>query len=495
MNYFKRCLPEEQGISSMDIIRFLEAAKQNLCHIHTFVLLRRGKVIAEGYQYPYTSEDKRLLNSVSKTFTAIGVGIALSEKLLTLEDKVISYFPDCLPDRINQKLEKLNIHHLLTMSTGHAVDSIFEMCQAKDWISAFLNMEIKYEPGQRFQYDSGASFMLSAILSKLTGIPLDEYLRTRLFEPLQIDDYIWDRHEGITTGGWGLMLKPEDLAKLGILFLQKGIFDGKRIISKEWIEMATCKQISTCENEYRADWAQGYGFQMWRNAGDGYRADGAFGQFCLIYPKEEIILSLTSEDGFSQELLTTFYNNVVKKVQNIPVGVDASVREKLSNMLCNIERPFTYDATNSYVENKINGKEYLFMNETKVLNRNVKFDFTGSKLVVSIAGSQKIISSKVNCNIGGMHCIIEPVTVILMHEQRTRNWKYAAHHVWVNDSVLMIELCYIETGHTQQIMVEFSGNKLRMLIINGCKRLLEINGMQSNQGMEFSDKILEAEMQ
>lgn len=493
MNYFERCLPEEQGISSMDIVRFLEAAKQNMCHIHAFLLLRRGKVIAEGYQYPYTSEDKRLLNSVTKTVTAVAIGIAVSEKLLTLEDKVISFFPDHLPDSIDEKLEKLNIYHLLTMSTGHAIDSLFEICKEKDWISAFLNMDIEYEPGEKFQYDSGASFMLSAILTKLTGISLEEYLRTRLFEPLQIEDYVWDSYDGITAGGWGLMLKPEDVAKLGVLFLQKGTFAGKVIVSEEWIEMATARHLSTQENEYRPDWAQGYGFQMWRSVGEGFRADGAFGQFSLIYPKEEIVLSLTSEDGYSQELLTAFYENIIKKVYNIPMQIDTLVYEKLAVMLCNMERPFTYEATTSYMEKKLSGKRYTLKNGAAVLNSEVRFDFSGNRLMLSIAGSQKLVSSKVSCSIDEMNCVIEPVTVILMHEKKRRKWEYAAHHMWISDCVLMIEVCYIETGHTQHIMAEFSGDKVRMLIISGCKKLLEANGMESNQGMEFADKILEAE--
>lgn len=493
MCYFERCLPETQGVSSADILRFLQEAKQNQCHIHAFLLLRHGKVIAEGYQYPYTSEDKRLLYSVSKTFTAMGIGIAISEGRLSLEDKVISFFPEALPENIGEKLRKLNIYHLLTMSTGHASDSLYEICKHTDWISAFLNMEIQNEPGDKFQYDSGASFMLSAIITRVTGMPLDEYLRIKLFEPLHIDDYVWDRYHGITTGGWGLMLKPEDIAKVGILFLGKGCFEGKRILSEEWIDLATKKQIDTEEKEFRPDWAQGYGFQMWRCVGDGFRADGAFGQFCLVYPQEELVLSLTSEDGYSQELLTAFYDNIVKKAHNLAIMTDTFVFDRLSVMLCDMEVPFTYAATASYLEKRIHDKRYLLKNEIGGQNREVSFHFAGSSLTMTIAGSQKICSSKVTCRIDEMYGVLEPVTVIPMHEQKARKWKYAAHHYWVNDTVLMIEICYIETGHVQQIMAQFIQDKLYMTVINGCKKLLQINGMESSQGMEFADVLLEGQ--
>jgi len=492
MRYFERCTPEEQGISSMDIIRFLEEAKRNQCHIHTFLLLRHGKVVAEGYQFPYTSQDKRLLNSVSKTFTALGVGIAYDEKRLKLEDKVISYFPEYMSNKLNQKVDNMTIAHLLTMSTGHASDSLFEICNEKDWIRAFLNMEITYKPGEKFQYDSGATFMLSAILSRVTGMPLDEYLKTRLFDPLHID-YIWDRYEGITTGGWGLMLRPEDIAKLGILFLQNGTFEGQRIISEEWLSMGSTKQIDTHEKEYRPDWAQGYGFQMWRSVGNAFRADGAFGQFCLMFPKENLIAVFTAEDGYSQELLTTFYNNVVKKALDIPMAIDTNVYDKLSELVCEMEKPFIYPATTSYLEQGINGKKYIFKDELGGMNQELMFNFAGSSLMLSIAGSQTIRSSKVTDIINETSCIIEPATVLLTKEQRGRCWKYSAHHRWINDTVLLLELCYIETGHSQQIFVEFRGKRLRLLVVNGCKRLLAVNGMEGNQGMMFEDRVLEAE--
>jgi CubicO group peptidase (beta-lactamase class C family) len=488
MKYFNREVPEKHGVGSMDIIRFLHAVKDIKSHLHSFILLKNGVVIAEGYQYPYEPGLPRLLHSGSKTFTAVAIGIAVGEKLLKLEDKVISFFPEYVDVEMDRKFPEMTVKNLLEMATGHYVDSIMEITDKDDWIESFIKMPLKNDPGKEFLYDSGGTFMLSAILSKVTGITLEDYLKPRLFEPLEITEYEWDQKNGITTGGWGLMLKPEDFAKLGMLFLCNGEFNGKRILNESWIEMASSKQIDTSDIEIREDWSQGYCFQMWRGSENTYRADGAFGQFCIVAPDKDIVAVITSEDGDSQELLSAFYKNIVQKAKDHPQFANGDVQDELTRMLCDLSKPFIFDATASYIERKVNRKKYLIHHNDKDLH--VSFDFQGSELKVTIGETQIIESSKVTFSKGVMECEIAPVTFIKFFDHSNRRWKYAAHHEWVNDHILLLNIYYTETAHRQQFEIAFEEDSFDLRVISGLKKLLDASGTPSVNPIGYKDILI-----
>jgi CubicO group peptidase (beta-lactamase class C family) len=492
MQYFKRDVPENHGISSMDIIRFLDAAKEIKSHLHSFILLKDGAVIAEGYHYPYGPEQVRLLHSGSKTFTAVAIGIAAGEKRLTLEDSVIGFFPEYNEAEMDAKFPLMTVKHLLEMATGHEVDSILTIAGQENWVEAFIKAPLKSEPGTEFLYDSGATFMLSAIISKVTGMPLEEYLKTRLFEPLEITSHEWDRKDGITAGGWGLMLTPEDFAKLGMLFLNKGEFGGKRILDQAWVEMAASKQIDTAKVEIRADWAQGYGFQMWRGLENTFRADGAFGQFCVVAPDKNLVAVMTSEDADSQELLSAFYGTIVSKAKDGKLFANGDLQDELSRKLGNMAKPFVYDATASYMERRADGKKYSVALDERELD--LSFYFQGSDLKVLIGDKQVIESSKVSFKTGAMDCEIAPVTFIKFFDHSNRRWKYAARHEWLNDETLVIHIYYTETAHRQQFEIKFGKDSVEVRIINGLKKLLEANGTVSAEPIVFEDLLIQGNL-
>ncbi|WP_298832547.1 serine hydrolase [uncultured Planococcus sp.] len=472
----------------MDIIRFLNATEEIKSHLHSFILLKDGAVIAEGYHYPYEPEQVRLLHSGSKTFTAVAVGIATGEKRLTLEDKVIDFFPEYKDVEMDAKFPLMTVKHLLEMATGHSGDSLFTIADKENWIEAFIKAPLKNEPGTEFLYDSGATFMLSAIISKATGMSLEEYLKPRLFEPLEITDYEWDSKDGVTTGGWGLMIKPEDFAKLGMLFLNKGEFNGKRILDESWIELASSEQVATSNIEIREDWAQGYGFQMWRGSENTYRADGAFGQFCVIAPDKNLVAVMTCEDADSQELLSAFYGNIVSKAKDSNLFANSDLQDELSRMLSNKSKPFVYDATTSYMERRVNEKVYTIRLTGK--DMPITFDFRGSDLKISIGETQVIESSKVSFKKGVMDCEIAPVTFIKFFDRSNRRWKYAASHEWQNDETLVIHVYYTETAHRQQLELKFSEDAVEMRIISGLKKLLEANGALSSIPIAYKDILI-----
>ena len=259
--YFPRTTPESQGMSSKAILTFIDSLEQKVDAVHSFIILKNGKQISEGWWNPYAPDVPHVMHSLSKSFTSTAIGFAVAEGLISLDDHVISFFPDQVPDDPSYNLKQMRIRDLLTMNTGHIKEPrLFAV--PGNWVETFLQAEVELTPGTHFKYNSAATYMLSAIIQKVTSEKLVDYLDPRLFQPLQIEKPEWDTSpSGINTGGWGLRIKTEDIAKLGQLYLQKGRWEGDQLLSENWVNMATSKQVSNGSNPEN-DWNQGYGFSI-----------------------------------------------------------------------------------------------------------------------------------------------------------------------------------------------------------------------------------------
>ncbi len=237
-----RSEPEDVGIPSSAVTSFVDALGRSGQEVHSFMLLRRGAVAAEAWWKPYAPDLPHMLFSLSKSFTSTAVGLAVSERLLSVDDPVLRFFPEQAPRRPSKNLEAMRVRHLLTMSTGHEKDCLDRMMRgrSRDWVRRILSLKVEREPGSLFVYNSGASYLLSAIVQKVTGQRLVEYLAPRLFEPLGIEGAAWETCPlGINTGGWGLSLTTEDIAKFGLLYLRKGLWGGRRLLTEAWVDEAT----------------------------------------------------------------------------------------------------------------------------------------------------------------------------------------------------------------------------------------------------------------
>jgi CubicO group peptidase (beta-lactamase class C family) len=303
-------------LSAAALDSFVGALDAGEPEIQTIMLLRHGQVVLEDAWAPYRLEDPHLLFSVSKSFASTGVGLAIDAGLLSLDDQVISFFDaDELPDTVSDNLAAMKVRHLLTMTTGHSQDTVEALSRDRRMVQVFLGLEVAHEPGTVFVYNSGATYMLSAILQRLTGERLLDYLRPRLFEPLGATEATWQvSREGITTGGWGLSINTESLACFGQLLLQHGEWKGEQLVPAEWYEAATSKQVPN-DNEENPDWKQGYGFQFWRGRHNTYRGDGAFGQFCLVFPEYDAALIITSATTDMQAILTTAWEYLLPALE------------------------------------------------------------------------------------------------------------------------------------------------------------------------------------
>lgn len=233
-----RSLPEAQGVSSKGILEFVNAVETKNLNLHSLMVVRHGNIVAEGWWGPYAPDLKHTLYSLSKSFTSTAIGMAVAEGKLTVEDKVVSFFPKDLPASVSPNLAAMRVKDLLTMSTGHDTDSTPALRNSAEtnWVKSFLAFPVEHEPGTFFVYNSGATYMLSAIIQKLTGENVLTYLTPRLFKPLNILGADWEVDpNGINTGGWGLRLKTEDIAKFGQLLIRKGMWNGKRLLAENWI--------------------------------------------------------------------------------------------------------------------------------------------------------------------------------------------------------------------------------------------------------------------
>lgn len=287
--------PEEVGVSSKVISKFADVIESENWNIHSFMVIRHGKVACECYRSPFTAETPHAMYSVSKTFTGTAVGIAITEGILSLEDRVRDFFPEICNKIKDRRLDKMTVRHLLTMTSGKNVSPLSDKSKG-DWLKAFFSAPWYNEPGVEFRYISDNMYVLCAIIHKISGMNVRDYLKHRLFEPLGISYPNWETDEnGIEAGGWGLFATTEDIAKLMMLYQNKGEFNGHRILSEQYAVEAVRNLADSAPVNSIPDYKAGYGYCIWRNAGaNGYRADGMFAQFGIVFDDFDGIVCITA---------------------------------------------------------------------------------------------------------------------------------------------------------------------------------------------------------
>lgn len=310
-----RSTPEAEKVSAKNISNYLADVKKHNQDLHSLMILRNGKVVYETWLGDNAANKPHILNSVSKTFTSTAIGFAVQEKLLTVDDALISYFPEYLPEQVSENLKAVKIKDLLTMSAGHDKDPTGEvrnLTEPGSWERAFLATPVVHKPGTKFVYNSLGTYMLSAIIQKVTGQTVLDYLYPRLFRPLGIVGARWDMSpSNVSVGGWGLFIKTEDMAKMGQFMLQKGKWNGNQLLSEAWFDEATSAKIIQDPSGTK-DWTQGYGYQIWRCRHNAFRADGANGQFIVVIPDKNAVIVATANINDMQAELDLIWKHLLK---------------------------------------------------------------------------------------------------------------------------------------------------------------------------------------
>jgi len=454
-----RSTPEKEGVPSQAIIDFINTANKSTSEFHSFMILRHGKVISEGWWNPYSPNLVHTLYSVSKSFTSTAIGFAVSEGKLSVNDKVISFFPDKLPDTISPYLAELKIKDLLTMSTGQFPEPTDTVRNSNDWVKTFLAQPFVYKPGTKFRYSSVATYMLSAIIQKVTGQKTIDYLSTRLFKPLGISGADWETDpDGVNTGGWGLRLHTEDLAKMGQFYLQQGKWKGKQLLPESWIAEATSKKIveevDDTTGAYENDWLQGYCYQFWRCTHNCFRADGAYGQYIVVMPEKDAVVAITAESGDLQGELSLVWQYLLPAFGDKPLPVNKSKNNELKKIAASLALP-VFDKSESTDVSYFSGKEYILEKNDEDIN-TIAVRSKGE--VIELSLDTKVIPFGSGKWEYGTTTRKGPG--ILRLKSTGQKYKTAGCYRWVDQNTLELKLRYIESPHSETIMLKYDNDNL-----------------------------------
>lgn len=376
-----RVTPASQGVASSALLTLVERLAAECDSLHSLMILRHGRVIAEGWWDPYRPGEPHVLFSLSKSFTSTAAGLAISEGLFSLDDPVTRFFPDDLPAEVNGHLAAMKVRHLLSMSTGHETDTLGALIRRESthWVREFLACPVTVPPGSLFLYNSGATYMVSAIVQQVTGQTLVDYLTPRLFGPLGIPRPAWDTcPRGINTGGWGLHLATEDIARFGQLYLQNGLWEGERLLPAGWVAEATRAHISN-GTDPASDWCQGYGFQFWRCQHGAYRGDGAFGQYCVVLPRQQVVVALTAGLGDMQAPLNLLWEHLLPALAGEPLPPDPETDERLRARLATLRVPAPAGAATASTASALTGRIFGLDANADGL-QSLSFDFRAGTL-------------------------------------------------------------------------------------------------------------------
>ncbi|WP_020533138.1 serine hydrolase domain-containing protein [Flexithrix dorotheae] len=446
--------PESLGISSQAILNFVEAAeKMRPNDLHSFMILRHGQEAAAGWWSPYDAESPHMLYSLSKSFTSTAIGLAQNEGLLSIDDPVIGFFPDETPENPSENLKAMRIRDLLKMNSGHNEDATQRMVgNAESWVKGFLALEVEHKPGTHFVYNTAATFMLSAIIQKVSGKTLEEYLTPRIFEPLDITTHKWDQNmNGINVGGWGLNIRTKDIANFGQLYLQKGKWKGKQLIPENWVVEATSYQTSNGSNP-ESDWEQGYGYQFWQCRHGLYRGDGAFGQFCIVLPEQDAVIAITSGSKDMQAIMNLVWDHLLPAFKDEPLEENLQAQRALSEKLSNLKLSPVQGENTAKLARKISGKAYM-LEENEWDIEEMLFNLKGKENTLILKGKNGEFSLPIG---------IGEFKESKFNFPQIGQQSVAISGAWTEEDTFKLLMYLDETPYAYTCSISFEGNNMTM---------------------------------
>jgi CubicO group peptidase (beta-lactamase class C family) len=326
----------------VDLIDDIEAAGLDP---HSLMVLRGGRVAVAGWWHPYGPQTRQLVYSLSKSFTATAVGIAIGEGRFGLDDPISTVLGSA-PGPLAEGAQRILVRHLLAMASGHGSDTITAMLSTGDAlacagraglesdsqqvVAAVLAEPLAAEPGELFTYNQGCSYLLSAAIRHTTGLQLSEYLRPRLFDPLGIGPVHWRRFCGLEQGFSGLHVRTSDIAALGQLYLQQGRWAGRRLVPAGFVAEASAVHVPTAQRQSDPDWQQGYGFHFWQCRFGAFRGDGAFGQFCIVIPDADLVVVTTAQTVRMPDLAEAIWRHLLPGLDRAPSISDEVLLRRLA---------------------------------------------------------------------------------------------------------------------------------------------------------------------
>lgn len=387
-NKLERVQPAAMGVEPEQLVLMYDSLMNNpLTEIHHVMVLVDGKVVGELHPEPFKAEYRHTLYSVSKTFVAVAVGLAMDDGLLSVEDKLITFFPELSNKIVDEKVKDITLHHVLTMQSGFKTETGMRNKQ-QHWVEYYLTRPLVAVPGTRYSYDSIETYLLAAVVQKVTGKTVLELLNERIFHPMGVVDAEWELcPDGIITGGWGIYLSAEAQAKFGQLLLNKGMWNGRQLVSQKWIEQMMRPYVVRDANDY--------GYQIWLCEYPGaWRADGAFGQYIIVVPEKNMVVVLNQcsrSKGWTER--SNIWHTVVKNCRNCAIDVRPDAIKTLREYEANAKLPTLEGDSISAVAKKYNNKTFELA-KNKLGWQSVKFSFADDKVnleVIEMNGAKSTI--------------------------------------------------------------------------------------------------------
>ncbi|MGI6581450.1 MAG: serine hydrolase domain-containing protein [Erysipelotrichaceae bacterium] len=461
------CSLLEANLSPKKVLEFIKKIEK-IIEPHGIVMIKDGKKILDISWYPFVTNMPHVVNSVSKTFVAITVGLCYDKKLLELDEKVVDIFPDVIINPNNKKIHNMTIKDVLTMSMGQMKNPVLDI--DRDWVSALFNNPITYEPGSMFHYDSLATFLLAAIVTRKSGEKVITLLKREVFEPMSIKRaYFLENNDGIAIGGLGLFISTEGLAKTGWMLTNKGKYNGKRILSEEWSVMMISKQIDNApyfdvsKYESRA----GYGFQCWKCQNGGTRMSGLWGQMCLMMPEYNFVMAINARGSSSQPMLDIFDNTVLPALQNSEKhpATEKDINE-FEDYISKLSIDFTINDYKSGMPALINNKKVKVTNNPYGVE-SFKVIFEGDLLLLKIIKKGKVYYAKYGHNkvlksINNMYELFPPYYDSLSKPKEklfgfVHPNAYCQYH-WESETTAILEAIYDNEATRFNIMLIYDYN-------------------------------------
>jgi CubicO group peptidase (beta-lactamase class C family) len=476
-----RSTPEAEGVSPQSILAFLEAVRQRKYELHSFMLVRHGRVVAEGWWSPYGPEFNHTLYSLSKSFTSTAVGFAVTEGRLRVDDRVVSFFPHDLPEQVSEHLAALRVKDLLTMSVGNGTEPTRPMVEQENWVKAFLGWPIPNPSGAQFMYNSSATYMLSAIVQQVTGQRVLDYLQPRLFEPLGIRGATWETcPRGINVGGWGLSIQTEGLAKFGQLYLQKGVWQGRQILPPQWVEEATTFKIQQplpakpSRPNDQNDWLQGYCYQFWRCRHNAFRGDGAFGQYMIVMPEQDAVVAITAETSDMQGELDLVWQHLLPAMKPQPLPRNPQSEAELGQTLSSLALTPPTGQPASPLAERISGKTFkLDTNELGLQSASFVFGKDGCRFRLNDSEHE----FPVVCGVGqwqrGVTALpgTPPRLISGGAPKSGTQSKVAVSGAWVDQNTFQMVFRYYETPHHDAVTCRFDEGTVQISFMSSLAQM------------------------
>lgn len=447
-----------EGITPEAVGAFFKKCFDNSVNVRTLQIIKGKTPLVRAAAEPYELHEPCYLYSLSKIYTSVACGICFDDGTLSPDTNICELFVDKLPEIVSDNLRALTLHDLLSMQSGHGECALFHMRAAEDSLKTFFQVPFIHKPGTVFTYDTGSTCLCAAAVERVTGKKLVDFLHERMFSKLDMEKPRWDECvDGQTFGGTGLYVSSDDIVKFGIMLKNGGVYNGQRIISEDYIRLATSKHALTDDNG-TSDWTAGYGYQFWMNGRGGFRGDGAYGQFCYVFPQWDMVVSLTGESAntplemeYLYELIDNMYGDN---------GKSADLDALLKNLYKPIPVPqgFNNDITFSAEENPSDVRKIRFFGE-KLLHVEFETDY-GKKEIV--CGNGEYILN---------HVLLKNLCVGLDARDERKDTierlsLFAAYEV-PEEGILKLTLRHKDKPHNQHWYVDLNKGEIKIDLLVG----------------------------